>query len=791
MAAQNEVQFYSATLDYNIWEFISNVNFNFHKIINSYPVNLPQMNTGYESVFWQNRREHGNKKWFWLRKREWFTKCFEIEWRHITDIYNHQWTRYAMLVSDDWLQKRIFKQCYATVRYWCYTDTSDTCCEWQWKEITKNHKDLTTKPFPNYPCVYDKFVPIKWPVWKSKYSSCRWVIANVLEWNAVKSVLYELDDYGNKIPISVDIWDWIYVYDNNWVKAVIWQSLQTSWYDVTNQRLEFGEKFWAWITNEVTDFNEDSWITEYKKQFVCFKIFKDYWNSFAFATADWIIQWNNDSCDSWQDSEFTIFGETKFDSVDSTVFNPSYIKSMANVDWWLSYLTATWWLFFNYPWSVANQSLHWTAYWDPLITIEWRDVMLPVQDYVMLFGPNSIGIAYKTGKNNQTWKISWEFQKVLNDIWYFSRDAVLNFREQVYFVDQDTKFWRVNIKPYDTWLWTVRFQLDLDDMSLHRVNTDFRMMNRKQWDQISLHKTDFEILVFMTDNRHNSSPRNTKVLLFDDEHKFWHRWMICWIDLRHYAHWCWYWDEVYSNRWDTDNGNPIKQIISMNFWDTSMFTLKEIAFLKTALWYHSRITNDTILKISADTGWYRATKKIKHLHRAKYLSWLNKLRKSWMTDEAMNEKFFHWTPTWLWIYWGNGVWLVEDIRHELTKEFEQYCSYENVITEVVPCPCKTNPEITAHADWCTINPDKTQNFEDDTEQQYFTPSKYAVIKSNLGYQCHNIHIEMIANNKDEIEFLWWFIWWMFMDNAMEYLENSTDYPTTPEISKLPWKYLPK
>jgi hypothetical protein len=782
MAAQNEVQFYSATLDYDIWEFISNVNFNFHKIINSYPVNLPHMNAGYESVFWQNRRENGNKKWFALRKREWFTKCFELEWWHITDIYSHQWVRYAMLVSDDWLKKRIFKQCYATVRYWCYTDTSDTCCSWQWKEITST-------PFSNYPCVYDKFVPIKWPVWKNKHSSCRWVIANVLEWNTVRSVLYELDTNWNKIPITVDIWDWIYIYDNNWSTAVVWQSLQTSWYSVINQWLEFWEKFWSWITNKITDFNEEWWITEYKQQFVCFKIFKEYGNAFAFATSDGIQQWNNDSCDSLSDTEFTIFGETKFDSVWGTVFNPAYIKSMANVDGWLSYLTANGFLVNHYAAWITNSSFHWTSY-STISTIEWWDVMLPVQDYVMLFGPNSVGIAYKTWLDSSG-VYTWEFQKVLNDTWYFSRDAVLNFREQVYFVDQDAKFWRVNIKPYDTWLRSVRFQLDLDDMSMHWVNTDFRMMNRKQWDHISLHKTWSEILVFMTDNRHNSAPRNTKILIFDEELKFWHRWMICWIDIRHYANWCWYWDEMFCNQWDTDNGSPIKQIISMNFWDTSMFTMKEMAFLKTALWYHSRITNDTILKISVDTGWYKATKKIKHLHRTKYLWWLNKLRKSWMTDESMIERFFHWLPTGIGVYSGNGVWLVEDVKHELTKEFEQYCWYENVVTEVVPCPCKTNPEISEHADWCTINPDRTQNFEDDTDQQYFTPSKYAVIKSNLWYQCHNMHIEFIANNKDEIEFIWFFIGWMFMDNSMEYLENCTDYPTTPEISKLPWKYLPK
>ena len=52
-------------------------------------------------------------------------------------------------------------------------------------------------------------------------------------------------------------------------------------------------------------------------------------------------------------------------------------------------------------------------------------------------------------------------------------------------------------------------------------------------------------------------------------------------------------------------------------------------------------------------------------------------------------------------------------------------------------------------------------------------------------QVHNLHVEFIANNDDEIEFLGWFLGWMFMDNSMEYLENNTDYPTTPKLSKLP------
>ena len=78
MAAQNEVQYFSATLDYSIWEFISNVNYNFHKIVNCYPVKMPQLNDWYESVFWSWVREHWDKKWFWLRKRKWFELKYSI-----------------------------------------------------------------------------------------------------------------------------------------------------------------------------------------------------------------------------------------------------------------------------------------------------------------------------------------------------------------------------------------------------------------------------------------------------------------------------------------------------------------------------------------------------------------------------------------------------------------------------------------------------------------------------------------------------------------------------------------
>jgi hypothetical protein len=45
MAAENEIQFFEAPFQYQIGEFQSNVNLTYHKLINTVPVKMPQLNT--------------------------------------------------------------------------------------------------------------------------------------------------------------------------------------------------------------------------------------------------------------------------------------------------------------------------------------------------------------------------------------------------------------------------------------------------------------------------------------------------------------------------------------------------------------------------------------------------------------------------------------------------------------------------------------------------------------------------------------------------------------------------
>ena len=103
MAAENEIQFFEAPFQYQIGEFKSNVNLTYHKLINTVPIKMPQLNTWFETPFSQVEREKWDKSYFWITKRKWFIDCaydFNAKLRHalwwnyiITDHQIIDWKR--------------------------------------------------------------------------------------------------------------------------------------------------------------------------------------------------------------------------------------------------------------------------------------------------------------------------------------------------------------------------------------------------------------------------------------------------------------------------------------------------------------------------------------------------------------------------------------------------------------------------------------------------------------------------------------------------------------------------
>ena len=170
-----------------------------------------------------------------------------------------------------------------------------------------------------------------------------------------------------------------------------------------------------------------------------------------------------------------------------------------------------------------------------------------------------------------------------------------------------------------------------------------------------------------------------------------------------------------------------------------------------------------------------------------YIKTINELHNSWKTDLNDAQTLQHAMPIGIWVYSWNWVWLIKDVYRTNTNEFDQFCKYEPTMTYKIDTCCDDKPASEADGNGCTMkapDPD-AQNFWSDRFQYHYNLAKYSTIKFNVWQQWQNFYFELIANNYDEIEFCWFMIWRMFMDNNFDSVANMPYYLTTPKDS-LPW-----
>lgn len=174
-----------------------------------------------------------------------------------------------------------------------------------------------------------------------------------------------------------------------------------------------------------------------------------------------------------------------------------------------------------------------------------------------------------------------------------------------------------------------------------------------------------------------------------------------------------------------------------------------------------------------------------------YIKLINELRDSWKTDMNNIESLTYWMPIWIWIYSWNWIWLIKDKYRTQKTEFEQYCNYEPTMIYKTDICCDPKPASEPDGNGCTMKapePDE-QNFWSDRFQYHYNIAKYWTMKINIWQQWQNFFFELIANNYDEIEFCWFMVWRMFMDNNFDSIANTPYYQTTPKdsLSWMMWK----
>lgn len=817
MAAENEIQFFEAPFQYQIGEFTSNVNLTYHKLINTRPIKMPQLNTWFETNFSQIEREKWDKSYFWVTKRKWFIKVNQwlneaawewLWWEYdyiITDQQIVNWERFLMVCDITFT-----KMCILHSQKWNNIDCMpqpQNIENASWDVEWQSYSWWTWRPFVTTPCSYHRFQKI--PTLQT--NSEVWNIGSAYIWTVVwnwwwtQSVLFSED---RTIIDNLSTWKYVQLYWS-WedTDIVVWQALQVWRFDWKNWWYNMWYWSWIWVTQERSEEVYDEewnviWTLNFQWPVNC-HIYDDVKLWIAFAWSRTLSSW---------DERYWIWERDwwRFVFQYQTRLNNTQITSLTEDFDWLVYTTDKWVLNFMRPHNSELQTLWWTIYSTHQMYWNW-DLAKACWDYIFLFWPDTMWIAYKNW-TDERWDYRWNIQVLDRNLWYWNKDSVLVFNEELYMIDNKKRFVKLDLEATTDSYYRVHFKLKATDMSLHWINTDLRNLDRNRWEKVFLCKDAYRIYIIINDSydtndwEDENEVTNTKILVYEDELKYWHWWYMCWLDIRWYHDWTWYWRWLFSNEWEYDcdltkyDLNLIseknrekyklkfKQIISMTFWDTSWFTWKEVLWIKAAIWYHSKISENTIFKFRADWWWYSTTFKMINLHKTSaYIKAINKLRESWTTNMEDLETIYRAMPIWIWIYSWNWVWLIKDKYRTPKTEFEQFCDYEPTMTYKTDTCCDAKPASEEDGNGCTMKaPDAdAQNFGSDRFQYHYNIAKYSTIPIGVWQQWQNFYFELIANEYDSIEFLWFMIWWMFMDNNFDSIANAPYYQTTPKDS-LPW-----
>lgn len=809
---------------YKIGEFQSNVNQDYHKLINTRPIKQPQMNTGFETIFSQSYNEKWDKSYFAITKRDGFRQVNDQEdgnmmkrnlWAawlslgydirtdgyFVTDHIIVDGVRYIYVCSPDYKVGIILKK-RAKGYSWCEIVPSDIEFG-DWEVVKFNgmagswDSSWRHGSFMTEPCSYHKFQKI--PTLQSNETKTikNLYIGNVvLEGWTTTAVIFNA---GRTIVKGLSTGDFIYLSDSDNKDIVVGQALQLWQFDAEHGWYNMGYGEWVGITD--VD-QEPIYDREWHKIWVLnsqwkvdVHVYNELKNGFA------IVAKGPKSSSDFNDSEAIYeFDGTQLNKIAQTSTYRIRITSMCEDFGWLVYTTNKWYAHFIRPHNNFSQSLWGTIYNSMKLYEDW-DVAKWLRDYIVFFWPRSMGIAFKSYVDERWDPIRWV--KILDrDLWYYDKDSVMIYDNGIYMVDNKKRFVKIDIQAQQVKNTEPIFEMQVVDMSLHRINTDLRNLSKERWDYVHLCKDDYRIYIIIEDNMNREDDWterevNTKILVYEDELKYRHRWYLCKLDIRNFNEWVWMGRWLFVNKWNVDSyytvawnlqEHPFKEIISLSFWDTSRFTWKEVLWMKLGIWYHSEISKDTHVNFRADGGGYSKTIKTLDLSdTTAYITALNKLRGSGKTNERMIEELYRAMPIGIGVYSGNGVWLQEDIVRSLDKEFYQYCDYEETEIYRTDDCCTPKPASSQSDNKCTMKPPKAgdQNFGSDRFQYHFNIAKYATIPINIGQQWQNFFIEIIANEYDKVEFLGFMIWWMFMDNSFDSVYNMPYYQTTPQES-LPW-----
>jgi len=712
-----DIQIYDAKFTKN------EANVLYNNLINSITTKPPYFNSSYRTKFTQSTNEKWDMTQFFITKRPWFVSVplynrnlvetelaeeTEEEWLSwdVLDLEVVDGYRYFLIENNEWNKVRLYKQ----IRLNQYTNSGNDCLsdikEGYIVNIT-HYQDYTY--FPTASNVDKRFLLTTYVKGKAKYESSLWKAVLRNKDGMLSSYLYNADDWSNDVEVGGSVGDYVLPFSGQvaWSVQVIWAK-RNAIYD-TQKWVSLATTWYPSISSE--------W-EENIVEGIHYKVFEDYGLTLHFVTSDWLVHRHHDA-DTPSSFEYTISGETYFNTHDNETEPRMYIHCISEYGEWTIFLNSKWALFlwgewfnkFFYSWLDIIQT---TGVYEYLDNYMWQ---------ILLMWPKTIWMLIYDFNTKR-----WDIVKLVENGWMFWKYAFWKQDNKFFYVRDTKDFYQLQLQ---FGYWSAKPAIELGYRSWF-LNTDLEMLQRIH-DKITVFFSGNNTYMFL-----NDWSDRTKILYYDLYYWIRQKRYTNGIKLSWYKHGVFFWKWVFSNEWTTDNWNDITQIVTMTFWDQTHANVKHLHYTKMPIWYNSYLTKNSSVRVTALSDWREVNIAYNKLGTSAYVA--NLLKINLDQDTINNEEFaVRSYPIWVELY--SAKWVAFEKREDtLTAEMIEYLS--------------------------------TVPYAQDTDQQNtFTLAKMWVIKIPIGLDWNVFTIEVICKWSDRLEFGGFVVWFQYTDNDMTRMEN--------------------
>lgn len=789
------------TLQNYVVEFKWEINTVVDEIINCMWVNTPHSYQWTRQQYFPRDIERGDKWQVFFRWRKWMKPVWEFNdfdsfKREATDSIIIDNQRFFFVVRNDKARMQIRKQCWSV-------QTNGACEFWvgsvyDWTFVNITPLNENNEPYFDFnACCYDKFTLAQFCKWKivDQITDYTWVQRNHLVWNTIVSSVGR----ENWQILWWDVWNFVYVYDakENFIPpyalGIPWQARMITEKPALNEPSNYlrveapwvwlydhtpivtTDQSWSWIITKEWNGNEPWEIIE--SRWVCFKIFEEYWDVFVINTAKWPYHYHYDTCEEYS-GNFTKIAQL-YDETAKRVF-----LDIKNWNGQLVCLDSNW---------IANQSAVWlnqALFIDQNDNNVWQVYtwLSDFGNYLLLTARDRIGILYRTEKNYYWW-YKTKSQVLLNNIWTWWRYSYANSESWFYFVSNNRRYYWLSITYVNSDnLGNTFFTIDLKDYD-KSIRTDLSWLlwfsAVDSWkDECYMQVQDWEIMIFInTEDEYSQNwvfqkYGNTKILIYDEVNKYWHKRYMKNMRIRWLKFDAWYWSKIYINEWYLDDWQTYPQVVKIPFGDQSSTSKKIVHHLIMSIWWTAKITNNnTILKITIVNQWWQYEMIFDQFERSERVKNMMKIYETWSSvvnndlNKLIDTDIFN-----LWLFAGKAFWYQSPLHINTRNEINDFFEYENISKRPRQSESWCYPD-EEHQD-CNpyIYEWEQKNVLTSDPIKTYTLSKYWILQYPMNQQWDLFTFEFIARDWDILD-LWWIkLWWEFGNQMFVNPNNVLTYP---------------